>query len=149
MSQTYGMLYVADGSTAQAITSTPAKMTGFATKGPSDDAVSGNLSIVPTVASDKITVQPGVYRVDFQASFYLNAPAEVQAVLRGASAELAQGQCRSHSSGDSSDYDNDASMSFCCFVAVTVATDLEIYLEADASVNFTPVFAQLCVTKVG
>lgn len=64
MSRHAGMIYVADGASAQALSTTAAKMTGFATDGHDGAAVDGDTSVQSDAANDKITLgSPGLYWV--------------------------------------------------------------------------------------
>jgi hypothetical protein len=144
MGRAYGSIYLADGATLQAVSGTPAKMTGFATEGPASDDVSGDLSVVPDVANDKITVKGGkAYKVSFNVSGTNSAAGDVQANLRVASVEVAQGQCRANFA--TGNVDN--SMGFTAIIEPSADSAVEIYLEGDAT-NFTPVFASLVVEEI-
>lgn len=67
MPNAYGGLHVTGASSAQALATSAAKMTGFAvaTSGSSSD---GDQSIVPVLASDHVTLKPGRYMVNFSCS---------------------------------------------------------------------------------
>ena len=61
----HGMIYVAGGVTAQALTTTPTKLTRFAGNGAHVSADDGDMRIQPDYANDRILVQPGTYQVYF------------------------------------------------------------------------------------
>lgn len=153
--QDYGQIYLADGVTAQTISATPAKMTGFATAGPASNLRSGGLGVVPVLASDKISVKAGgVYRVDFHCQGSTDNAGEVQANVRFNQVEEVQGQCRVAFGGNGTNAagayqlsQNGLSMS--CIVEPTADGDIEIYLQSSVAMSFTPEFAQLLVTKIG
>jgi hypothetical protein len=148
----HGLLYVADGAAAQSLTTSPALMTGLATAGPTSQT-EGNLGVIPVVASDKIQVVPGRYRVNFSVSGIASTAGDVQANLRkGATpTEVAQGQCRANFA--TSNADN--CMAFSTIVTLAESdkddnglVDLCIYLEASTNLDFTPIFAQFSAEKL-
>jgi hypothetical protein len=143
MSLGHGMLYVADGATAKTISGTPGLMTGWATLGPGANTTTGDLSVVPSVASSNITVKPGTYRVDLSISGTNSAAGDVQANIRVAGSEVAYGQCRANFAASNADN----SMGCTCFVTVTASSAITVYLEG-GSTDFTPVFGQLCVQRI-
>lgn len=149
----HASIYVADGSTSQAITTTPAKMTGFATAGEATSE-DGDLSLEATVASDQIDCNAaGRYLVVCTISGEADAADEtVQAVLRQDTTEVASGQCISESETANEPF----SMGFTTVVQVTAAqiesgsgdVAFSIYLESSGSVAFTPTHAQLTVVRL-
>ena len=157
MSQAYGQIYVADGSTSQVLlVATPAKMTGFATEGPASDDLTGDLSVVPDAANDKITVKSGgIYRVDYNISgSMVDQHSEVEAAVRVGGVEEAGSQSKSAFSDGtetvSTNYPlTENSMSGCCIIEPTADADVEIYLESSVHAGFVPSQARLLVTRIG
>lgn len=146
----FGSLFVADGAAAQALTTTPGLMTGFATEGHAADEF-GDLGVVPVLASDHLTLKSGgSYLLSFHASGSSdNAGARViEAVLNldGAELALGQGHC---SAGFVQDVIQDMGFSN---VPIEVAegddVDVSVFLESSAGTNYTPVHASLTAVRV-
>jgi len=138
----YAQIYVHDGATAQSgITTTPVKMTGWATDG--DDE--GNLDA--DAASDRINVDETMdVEVIFQCSFSgsANTTFEFHAYVSG---EQTQGACK-RKLGAGGDV---GSCSFTCLLKGLTNTDaIEVYVESDngGGASMTPVHAQLVVKRV-
>ncbi len=152
MNNAYGQLYVAGGSTAQALTDTAVKLTGFATAGPTSAVAGpagGDQGVVPVLASDHITVKGGgVYRVDFHAGGSASAAADLTAQLRKGSTALAQGKCVTNfATGNVKN-----SIGFSCIVEIPVSegdVDLSVYAAVSSNGNFTPVDMSLTVQRIG
>ena len=145
----YGSLYVHDGSTAQALTSTPAKLTGFATAGPSDDVRQGDLSVVPVLASDHIAVKAGgIYRVSFNLSAAFSAAAIVQVHARFGTTELAQIAAQQDVVTTSG---VDKYFNYVATGIYVPATDgnISLYGETSSNGNLTPAHGALVVERIG
>lgn len=147
----YGAIYVADGATGQAVTSTPAKMTGFTT---AQSNTNGNLSVSPDVDNDKVTVKAGgIYLVCFHADGASSVNGEIQANVRVGGSEVAYGQCRAaigaNSAASNGTYQLTANgISMQCLITPSSDSDVEIYLESSTSLTFTPKFANLTIVRI-
>lgn len=154
----YATIYVADGAVAQALTTTPAQMTGFATEGATADD-QGYADVTADVANDQIIVKaPGGYLALFNCSGELaSADETVQANLRvenssGTATEDASGQCIC----ENETANEPLSMGFNTTFEVTQAqlagnsgeVNCTIYLECTASANFTPTHSQFTIVKI-
>jgi hypothetical protein len=151
MGNAYGNLYVAGGSTAQALTSTPAKLTGFATAGPCSATAGpsgGNRGVVVDAANDKITVKGGgAYKVDFHAGGSTSGAADLTVQLRKGTTALSQGKCIANFA--TSSVKN--SVGFSCIVEIATSegdVDLSVYGSVSSDVNFTPIEMGLTVTRI-
>ncbi len=144
----YGSLYVHDGATLQATTSTPAKMVGFATAGPSSDLRDGDLSVVPVLASDHIAVKAGgIYRISFFAAISMSAAAIAQIHARFGATELANIAATVEAITAGADKVHHLSSSG--FYVPATDGNISLYIETSASVNTTPTAAQLLVERIG
>lgn len=118
----YGALYVADGATAQTgITTTPAKLTGFAANGPSAGAT-------PDHTNDQLTVgTDGVYLVWFAVSATGTAATLFQFRLRvGGVENNFGGRLEFNATPD------EAQTSFVALVSLSAGDVLTVYVESDA-----------------
>lgn len=163
MASAYGHLYVDGGSTAQTITcGTPAVMSGFATAGECSNAL-GNLSVVVTAASDKITVKKGVYLVRFSCSGYTDVTSDLADITAKLYTENATDDTFAAYAGLSArasfgEVDAYGHLGFSGIIEVTSAhdCDLKVYVDAtfaagdssETTVDFTPVHASLVVIKL-
>lgn len=139
----YAEIYLHDGSTAQTgVTTTPTKMTGFATNG----ADEGNL--VADAANDQIDVSESMdVLVLFQCSFSGGANTTWQFHARISGVEQVASACE-RKLGAGGDV---GSCSFICLCAGLVDTDtIEVFVESDqgGGASFTPTMAQLAVRRI-
>jgi hypothetical protein len=145
MSGSYGSLYVHDGATAQSLSTTPAKVTGFATAGPSSDVVSGDLAIVPSLSNDYITLKPGKYLVGFSLCGAMASAVVGEFHIRTGTTEKAN---------IAAEASFGASSAVACVAAqgiieVTSDVNVSVYGEvASGTVNFTPVHGNLWAIKI-
>ena len=145
----YSSLYVHDGATAQALTSTPAKLTGFATLGPDASARDGDQSAVGALSSDQIAVKAGgIYRIAFHLSAAFSAAALVQIHARFGTTEIAQIAAQN---------DVVASVNVDKYIGYSAegiyipATDgnISLYGETSSNGNLTPAHGALIVQRIG
>ncbi len=129
----YGGIYVEDGAAAQAVTTTPALLTGFAANG----LFAGT---VPDHAADTITLpNAGIYAVQFDASFGGDgAAATYRFVLRQNGVAVPGASCRTRLAAGEVH-----AASFLALVNVAANDALSVYVQADASRNLTVVDAAL------
>lgn len=145
----YSQLYVHDGATAQALTSTPAKLTGFATLGPDASVRDGDQSAVAALASDQIAVKAGgIYRISFALAAAFSAAAIVQIHARFGTTEIpniAAQQDVVTTSGV------DKYFNYVGFGIYVPATDgnISLYGESSNNGNLTPCHGTLLVERIG
>lgn len=142
----HGGLYVSGGSTAQALSTTAAKMTGFVTALPSSSS-GGDTSVVSTAASDIVSVKSGgTYLIHFDCTAEMGT-ADIAAnfTLRAGATAITGATCKLLAENTS--VPTNASMTF--LYTPTADVDLSIYVaSASATPNFTPVDAQLVVVRI-
>jgi hypothetical protein len=135
----FGGLSLLDGSTAQALAaSTPAKMTGF------DTALAADGNVTVSAANDEITIgsgAAGTYRVEFAASFYVDADETIEVRLRKSALEQSLGATISADG-------TIRQIGFSGIIALATSDVLSVYVEASGAVDFTPVDAQFVVQRV-
>lgn len=137
----YGMLYVAAGAAAQSLTTTAAKLTGFAANGP-------NAGTTPDHANDQLTVgTAGVYLIHGQFSAIGETGTEYTLTLRkngAAVTEIATGFTASLVVGDVH------SCSFCGLLSCAANDVLTVYGESNdaGGADLTLQNAQLTVYRV-
>jgi hypothetical protein len=146
MANAYGGLYVTAGATAQALSTTAAKMTGFAAAytGASSD---GDQSVVPVLASDHVTLKPGRYLVNF------NCSANVATINIEVTYDLRAGATAVSTVPKAKVEASDAAAVTCAsFSGVfTVATEANysVYVASESSTpNLTPVEANLSFVRL-
>jgi len=135
----YANIYVADGATPQAsISTTPAKVTGFAANGPANDAT-------PDHTNDQITIgTAGIYAVNFNISFSGTVSTVFTFKLRNNAVEQAFGCTRTLGTGGDT-----GSAGFNAIISLSASDVLTIYVEADgASKSITPVDMSLSVREI-
>jgi hypothetical protein len=133
----YGALYVSGGSTAQSLTDTPAKVTGFAVDGVSDNTT-------PAHADDQITVDiAGVYLIQLSITGtgtstdnYIFTPAVDGTAVANVSCGI---------TGSAQ-----ASTSCVCLVSLSASEVVTVLGESNqgGGSNFTVQHAQLVITRV-
>jgi len=141
----YAEIYLADGSTAQAIATGAGytKLTGYATDGLSNNATSA-------VASDKITITvAGVYKVDASisaSSGTANVTFRYAVFLNGVEQNAIHAYRKYAASGD-----NGANSMTGYIDVTTVPWDLDVRARHDngGSINLTPTYMNLNVSMVG
>lgn len=136
----YGGIYVVGGSTAQGLTTTPAKLTCWA----GDGAANGT---VPDHTSDLITISTnadGVYEVHFNISATGNAGTIFIFKLYKNAAAVTGYQCRLTGAA------TPTATGLSALVTGVVATDtFSVFGETNTgSVNLTPIDAQLNVKRI-
>jgi hypothetical protein len=134
----YAAIYVTDGSTAQSsISTSPAKVTGFAANGPSNDAT-------PDHTNDQITINTtGTYAIAFHISFSGTVSTEFIFKLRNSAVEQNAGCIRTLGTGGDS-----GSCGFNTIMTLSASDVLTIYVEADgASKSITPEEMHLTVSE--
>jgi hypothetical protein len=145
----YGQIYVHDGSTAQALTSTPVLLTGFATLGPNSAARDGDQAATPTLASDVVAVKAGgIYRVTFNISAAFSAAAIVQIHARLGSTEIpyiAAQQDVVTTSG----VDKYFTYAATGIYVPSADGNIGLYGETSGNGNLTPCHGSLLVERVG
>jgi hypothetical protein len=137
----YGMLYVASGASAQSLTTTPAKLTGFAANGPS-------AGTTPAHGSDQITVgTDGVYLIMGQFSCIGETGATYRLALRVGGVEAPEIATKFTASMTVGDH---VSASFVGLVSLSGSDVLTVYGESDdaGGADLTPVEAQVMVKRV-
>ena len=142
----YGGMYVTGGSTAQALSTTAAKMTGFATAAVSSSS-DGDQSIVTTIASDVVTLQPGTYMATFNVSAAISViNVEATFSLRNGATAVGTGtSCVI----ESSDAAATASGGFCGIFTVSSEATISVYAAAETGTpNLTPSEAQLTLVRL-
>jgi len=135
----YASIYVSDGSTAQTgVSTTPAKVTGFAANGPANDDT-------PDHTNDQITVgTTGVKKVNFQASFSGTVSTTFTFKLRIDAVESVLGCTRVLGTGGDL-----GSASFNGILSLAASEVLTVYVEADgASKSITPQNMQFSIMEV-
>jgi len=143
----HGMIYVAGGVTAQALTTTPTKLTCFAGNGDHDSADDGDMRIQPSVSTDSVKVKPGNYLVhftlcgsgdDIDFTFFLRKNGVKVGRLGSKNAtEAAAGDVKAMIRGLLTVNESDLASDGLC--------PIEVYGEGSGSGNLTPTFAQLAV----
>lgn len=134
----YGMLYVADGVAAQALTAAPTKLTAFAANGPSA------LTTVDHTADSITVTEAGTYYIACQMSFSFSVPtARVEMHLRVDAVEQAAGFHRFLSAGDV------GSASFVSLITLTAGQVVTVYAETTSDGNVTVTDGQLIVMRIG
>jgi hypothetical protein len=141
----YAMIYVADGSTAQTVTDTAAKLTAFAANGPS-------LGATPAHASDQITIgTTGVYWVEFSADVVSDAEVAAEHTF----ALYANGAAAGGLKSDCPAVDSTRHVGFAGPVSLSAGDIITVYvgyragLGGPASVDVTTAQARLAVKRIG
>lgn len=148
MSLSYGQIYVHDGAAAQAVTSTPAKMTGFATVGPSSNLREGGADVVPDLSNDQIAVKAGgVYEIIVNASIQISAASIVQLHARFGTTEIASlgAQHEVITAGA----DKAVNLAFSGVYVPATDGNISVYIESSNNANITPVHASLSIKRIG
>ncbi len=136
----YGALYVANSVATQSLTTTPAKITMWATDGLSDNTTVAN-------ANDSITVLiTGVYQIHASITGH-GSNTDVYTFTPNINGTAVTGvQARVTNSGS-----NIATASFCCLVSLTANDVITVYGSSDqlggSTYNYKD--GQLCVVRVG
>lgn len=135
----YGGLYVADGASAQAMTTTPAKLTAWAGNGASNGTTPDHTSDIITIDTNS----DGVYSVNFNVAATGNAGTIYVFMLYKNASAVTGYQCRLTGAA------NAATASLCALVTSVVATDtFSIYCKTvSGSQNVTVIDAQLVIRR--
>lgn len=145
----YSSLTVHDGVTAQALTATPVKLTGFATQGPDASTRTGDQAAVGVLASDHIAVKAGlIYRIAFHLSAAFSAAAVVEIHARFGTTEL-PGIAASRDVVATSGVDKNLGYSAEGIYVPTADGNISLYGETTSNGNLTPVHGQLVVQQIG
>lgn len=139
MEARYAAIYVTDGAAAQSsISTSPAKVTGFAANGPSNDAT-------PDHTNDQITINTtGTYTVSFDCSFSGTTATTFTFKLRNNAVEQNAGCVRSIGTATAT-----GTTAFDTIITLSASDVLTIYVEADgASKSITPVEMELAVREI-
>lgn len=147
MANAFGGLYVTGGSTAQALATSPAKMTGFAAAYTGSSARDGDQSIVPVLASDHVTLKPGVYLVNFHcAANVASLNVEVTYDLRAGANVVATVPRARVEASDAAAVTN---ASFSGIFTVATEANYSIYVASESGTpNLTPVDANLSFVRL-
>jgi hypothetical protein len=140
----YGSIYVSGGSTAQALATTAAKMTGFATLGATNVQDS---SVTPALAADTITVKGGGrYLVKFDCTALMGtADIQVAFGLRNDTTAVAGATC----AFEAEDAAVPVHTGMHWIYEPTDDAVLSIYVASEsATPNLTPVHAQFSVIRI-
>ncbi len=142
----YGGLYVSGGETAQALSTTAAKMTGFAAVAESG-ADDGDQSVVATLADDTVTLLGGgTYLVSFDITALVGtADIQVAFTLRNGTTAITGATCGLEA--EAADVPTNASMTW--IYRPTADAVLSVYTASESGTpNLTPVDAQLSVVRI-
>ena len=140
----YGGLYVVDGSTAQSLSTTAAKMTGFTAV---TEATSGDVSVVPSAANDNVALLAnGVYLIHLDVTASIDtADIEVTYALRDGTTAITGAECRHE--GEAAGVPSNASLTW--IYNPTAAGTLNVYVESESGTpDVTPIDAQLVVVRL-
>lgn len=135
----YGQVYVHDGASAQSLTTTAAKLTGFAANGV------GSAGTTPDHTNDQITVgTDGVYLVWWTASFTAQNTHVYQFHIR------VDGTEQVASGGQITGTGGSQTTSTVTLLSLTASQVLTVYGESDqgGGSNWTPVHMQLMTYRV-
>lgn len=140
----YGSLFVSGGSTAQALATTAAKMTGFATLGATNPQ---DTSVTPALAADTITVKGGGrYMVRFDSTALMGtADIQVTYTLRNGATAITGAAC----AFEAEDVAVPVHTGFHFIYEPAADAVLSIYVASEsATPNLTPVHAQFSVVRM-
>lgn len=140
----YGGLYVSGGSTAQTLSTTAAKMTGFTTALPSS---AGDTSVVPSAANDNIALLAnGVYLIKLDVTALVDtADIQITFALRDGTTAITGAQCKLEA--EAAAVPTNASMSW--IYKPTAAGTLNVYVASESGTpDLTPVDCQLTVVRI-
>lgn len=145
-----GGIILTSGVTAQALTTSPAKMTGFtANVAPAAD----DLSVVPAYASNKLTLEAGgTYLVSIyitgSAASATKVTAEARKNLVGGSPALVTGMKAAVDFATGAACNDIGITGIVTAAYGEVDTELCVYLTAGGSVNFTPENASIVAVRI-
>lgn len=135
----YGCLYVQDGATPQSLTTSPAKITGWA-------SVGNEAGVVGSHSNDLLTVgSAGIYMVTLHASILVAAAVKYQLRLRINTVEATgAGCCVELTAADKID------VSFALPVSLAASDELTVYGESDegGGANLTLIDAQFIAHRI-
>jgi hypothetical protein len=149
MALEFGGLYLQNGATAQTLSTSNSKMTGWTTAQTGSKTIEGFPGVSPDIANDKITVDPGIYLVMVNVSGQLN-PAAVRVQLAVFAAAVQQDNLQAEFESGGGATVTDVCFSCCGIIRTTAeTTDLDVRLEAESGTPaFTPRFGQFTVLKL-
>lgn len=144
----FASLYVAAGSTAQALTTSAAKLTGFTTAGAASSSA-GDLSALVVAASDKLTLVGGrnyLVMVDIQFTHGDAAAQSLQVQLFLGGAAVAHAINKTHCTNAQT---GTLTLNAIVSPAANTVADLEVHGLVSANMNVTLVNARLMAMSLG